>query len=237
MNRYLPVGNLTVGYLTACVVALLIAPTPGFSADDPAITVEQEQPLLLAPPRDAAPAPVPNTVIRQRGPQQLSPQQLSPQQRGPQQRGPQQRVTPSAAETVSPETVVSPEAAAPTGQPLYGQAPYASGAGSPEGAPGYLPEQTFPQGPLPGELQPVVLYRNVRIRDPHRAHPLGVLTIIAVPDPRDHCGVVYVEVCMPPCPCLSFWHNRRGTRAEFDFGRYEIDIITRRGVVIIDYDS
>ncbi len=209
--------------LVAAVLALFITPAIGVFADNPNDSVEPGQPLLLAPPQDA----VPNTVIRQRGTQP---------------RGPQQRVTPSAAENVAPGTVVPPEAGTPTAQSSTAQPPsggplYAPGTLSPEGAPGYLPPQSFPQGPLPGELEPVVLYPHVRIRDPHRAHPLGVPTIIPVPDPRDHCRVVYVEVCVPPCPCLSFWHNRRGTRAEYDFGRYEIDIILRRGMVIIDYDS
>ncbi len=208
--------------LTAASLVLLITPAIGVFADDSSDVRELEQPLLLAPPQGAAPTPVPDTVIRQRAAEQPAIQL---------------RVTPSSAETVSPETAISPGAGFPTAQPPSGQPLHAPGTRPPEGAPAYLPERSFPQGPPPGELEPVVLYQNVRIRDPHRAHPLGVPTIIPVPDPRDHCGVVYVEVCMPPCPCLSFWHNRRGTRAEFDFGRYEIDIITRRGVVIIDYDS
>lgn len=98
-----------------------------------------------------------------------------------------------------------------------------------------LPVDSPHLGPAP--LTPVVLYPHVRVRTPHKAHPLGVPTVISVPDPRDHCGFVNVEVCMPPCPCLGVKTNRRGTRAQYDFGRYQIDIITRRGVVIIDYDS
>ncbi|MCA9024273.1 MAG: hypothetical protein KDA86_03570 [Planctomycetaceae bacterium] len=85
--------------------------------------------------------------------------------------------------------------------------------------------------------QPVALYPRVRVRSKHKAHPYGVPTIVAVADPRDRSCLVNVEVCMPPCECLGVFHNRRGNRVTYDFGQYEIEIISRLGVVIVDYNS
>ncbi len=84
---------------------------------------------------------------------------------------------------------------------------------------------------------PVALYDRVRFRDEHQAHPYGIPTVIAVADPRDRSCVVHVEVCMPPCECEKITRNRRGNRVTYDFGQYEIEIISRLGVVIVDYDT
>ncbi len=86
-------------------------------------------------------------------------------------------------------------------------------------------------------VEPVALYGRVRVRDEHKAHPHGIPTVIAVADPRDGSCLVHVEICMPPCACERITHNRRGNRVTYDFGKYEIEIISRLGVVIVDYDT
>src|SRR5690606_29824932 len=130
---------------------------------------------------------------------------------------------------VSGQTSVAPPSAAE-------DVPATGGTPVPSVVPGVsfnVPMVTSPAAPG----LPVVLYPHVRVKDPHKAHPLSVPTIIPVPDPRDRRGIVHIEVCMPPCVCKDFKCNRRGTRARYDFGEYKIQIIARRGVVTIDYDS
>ncbi|MCA9077087.1 MAG: hypothetical protein KDA93_18820 [Planctomycetaceae bacterium] len=104
-------------------------------------------------------------------------------------------------------------------------------------APQSVPPVVIDEYPQVYPVETVALYDRVRIRDPHKAHPYGVPTVISVADPRNRSCTVNVEVCMPPCACERVTHNLRGNRVRYDFGKYEIEVISRLGVVIIDYDT
>ncbi|MCA9049158.1 MAG: hypothetical protein KDA89_10550 [Planctomycetaceae bacterium] len=90
----------------------------------------------------------------------------------------------------------------------------------------------------------VALEPCVEVRDMHRVAPGAVPTVIAVKDP--HQGrftnqtqpnqIVFVQVLAPPCPPQRVWVSRCGTKVRLDFGRYEIDLVSRNGVVVVDYD-
>lgn len=86
--------------------------------------------------------------------------------------------------------------------------------------------------------QPVALYPHVRVKDPHRAHPLAVKQLIQAPNPcRGQCAPVMVEVCLPPCEPLAVNVGPRGQRITYDYGRHRVEVTALRGVVTIDYDN
>jgi hypothetical protein len=99
-------------------------------------------------------------------------------------------------------------------------------------------------------IQPVPetisLYPHVCYEDPKNVHPCSTKAIVAVKDPNccsDPCnccqqGCVYVEICVPPCGDCEFDCKRKdGSKVEYDYGNYEIEITSRDGVVYVDYDD
>lgn len=92
--------------------------------------------------------------------------------------------------------------------------------------------QSYPAGPAP------VLFTDVKVRHPRKIHPCAVPTIVEVPDPCDPCCTVLVEICAPPCElhCVKP-HGLLKRQTRFDYGEYKVDIIPRRGRLIIDYDA
>lgn len=100
--------------------------------------------------------------------------------------------------------------------------------------------QAYPPAPYYplSAAAPVVLYQNVRVKDARKIHPLAVPTIVEVPDPRDRHCTVCIEICAPPCECVKVRrHGLLGRKVEFDYGKYEIDVTSRRGLIVIDYDA
>jgi hypothetical protein len=95
--------------------------------------------------------------------------------------------------------------------------------------------------PIPMQVtQPqtvIALYHNVKVRTPGRMDPCAVPQIIQVPNPcRGCCDPVFVKVCVPPCksPCMTV--GRFG-RITYDFGKYRVQVASRNGLVIVDYDA
>ncbi len=86
----------------------------------------------------------------------------------------------------------------------------------------------------------VAAYPHVRVGDPHKVAPGAVPVFVAVRDPntcrKGPAGLVFVPVCLPPCPPCKVSVNRLGNKVELDYGKYEVDLISRNGVVIVDYD-
>lgn len=116
---------------------------------------------------------------------------------------------------------------------------------APTPAPSYevVPPQATPPAampaphvyPAPAPAHAVPLYTNVRVKDRHKIHPCAVPTIVEVADPCNCDCTVCIEICVPPCECVCV--KRRGRRVEFDYGKYEIDVVSRRGVITVDYDT
>ena len=83
----------------------------------------------------------------------------------------------------------------------------------------------------------IPLYRNVRVIQRRNIHPCAVRKVVSVPDPCNPCCCVYIEICVPPCACECVTVNRRGDKVRFDYGRYAVDVTSRRGRLLVDYDD
>ena len=86
-------------------------------------------------------------------------------------------------------------------------------------------------------VQVIQLYRNVRVRDRHNVHPGGVRKIVSVPDPRDNCSRVNIEICVPPCANETVRCYRNGDRLRFCYGKYSVDVVSRRRDVVVNYND
>ena len=83
----------------------------------------------------------------------------------------------------------------------------------------------------------IQLYQNVRVRDPKNVHPSAVSKIVSVPDPRDKCCRVNIEICVPPCTNETVRCYRNGDRLRFCYGKYSVDVISRRRDVVVNYND
>jgi len=112
--------------------------------------------------------------------------------------------------------------------------------------------EPIPAGPIEGyPVQPVALYHNVKVDDPHHIHPCAVPMVIQVPDPCQRrccdpcdpcsqcCGpqCVNVQICVPPCGCPKIKTRDDGRYVKYDYGKYRIEITSRNGRVKVDYDD
>jgi hypothetical protein len=128
----------------------------------------------------------------------------------------------------APGIAVPPAPMAPVGELIPGPGPAAVG------------------GP-PLALAPApMLYPCVKYRDRHRIAPGAVPMCVAVRDPcagKDRCGCngppkcVLVEICVPPCGCPKITCRHDGTRVRYDYGKYAVNITSRHGVVVVNYDG
>lgn len=89
---------------------------------------------------------------------------------------------------------------------------------------------------------PISLYHRVRYVQTRNMHPCANPMVVAVqnPDRRDAhcCPCVYVEICVPPCDPTCIKCNRSGNRVSYEFGNhYAVNLISRNGVVIVNYDD
>jgi hypothetical protein len=120
---------------------------------------------------------------------------------------------------------------------------------APTGGPLLAPEPASAASePVPAAAAPQVieLYPCVQYSDGDNVHPCAVHTVVAVKDPTccshpcDCCqpACVYVEICVPP-NCTYCYDVKRhdGSKVEYDYGDYEIEITSRNGVVYLDYDD
>lgn len=119
----------------------------------------------------------------------------------------------------------------PTPAPAYSPAPnYGPGPGGPAVA--YGPAPIAPPAPL---------FHNVRYKDPKNIAPCAVPQVVLVRDPClkscDKCDrCVAVQVCMPH-GCTKISRCKDGSRVKYDFGKYEVEIVSRNGEVVVDYDN
>lgn len=111
-----------------------------------------------------------------------------------------------------------------------------------------MPPAPIPEGPVGDGVilstsAPIELFTCVKYKDERNIHPCAVPMIVSVPDPCadpcDCCGpkCVYIKICVPPCDCAQIKCKRNGSKISYDFGKYEVDITSRRGTVVVDYDD
>ena len=91
------------------------------------------------------------------------------------------------------------------------------------------------------------LFHCVRYEDLRNIHPCAVTKIVSIKDPcwkPDPCSYecqvapcVLVKICVPPCGCPKVRVTRNGSKVKFDYGKYEVEISSRNGVVKVDYDD
>jgi len=92
---------------------------------------------------------------------------------------------------------------------------------------------------------PVPLATCIRIKDPDHIAPDAIPTVVAVRDPnlcRHKCDccverVVYIEVCLPPCPPRKLRISPDGTYVCMNYGKYQVELTSRKGLITIDYDD
>jgi hypothetical protein len=132
----------------------------------------------------------------------------------------------------------------------------------PPPAPGI--EGVVPPGPTPPLMMPVpdggpaaaggppiamapglALYPRVRYHDKRHIAPCAVPMVVAVRDPcakRDPCATcgpppcVLVEICVPPCGCPKVCTKHDGAKVRYDYGKYAVNITSRHGIIVVDYD-
>ncbi len=88
----------------------------------------------------------------------------------------------------------------------------------------------------------VPLATCVVVQDECNIAPNAVPVVIAVRDPNmcEHEIVerlVYVQIFVPRCQLLDLQISPCRTRICLDYGRYEIDIKSGNGVIVVDYDN
>lgn len=113
--------------------------------------------------------------------------------------------------------------------------------------PGYYEEglQPLPHGYYGGPVGPGAdLYPNVRYKDLKNIHPCAVPQVVQIVDPcwdprnRCDCGptCVNVQICAPPdCPDVKV--KKDGRKVKYDYGKYQVEITSRNGEVVVDYDD
>jgi hypothetical protein len=105
-----------------------------------------------------------------------------------------------------------------------------------------MPPAPIPDTVIVTDSAPATLFECVKYRDLKNVHPCAVEKIVAVPDPcKDPCACgpqcVFVRVCVPPCDCYETKCRRNGNKIIMDFGKYEVEITSARGQVVVDYDD
>lgn len=87
----------------------------------------------------------------------------------------------------------------------------------------------------------VPLATCVRVEDECNIAPNAVPVVVAVRDPNacdhDPNAVVFVQVCVPPCPPRSIKISPCRTRVTMCYGQYEVDIKSKNGMIVVDYDN
>jgi hypothetical protein len=105
--------------------------------------------------------------------------------------------------------------------------------------------------PIPAGASVVTLYPNVRYKDEKNIAPCAIPQIVMVKDPCpvacepcNPCATppvqcVAVQICVPSCsPCPpKITCKRCGEYVKYDFGKYRVEIRSKKGCVTVDYDA
>lgn len=84
---------------------------------------------------------------------------------------------------------------------------------------------------------PIELFACVKVEDRDNIHPCAVPMIVAVADPCNPCCCRYVQICVPPCDCPKVETSHHGTKVEYDYGEYEVEIKSKKDYVVVNYDD
>lgn len=100
--------------------------------------------------------------------------------------------------------------------------------------------------PVPA-APPVRLFQCVEVEDPDHIAPCAVPKLVKIVDPcwkPDPCSCcpqcppcVYVKICVPRCGCPKVRVSREGRRVKYDYGKYSVEVTSRKGRVRVDYDD
>ena len=114
--------------------------------------------------------------------------------------------------------------------------------------PGRSAFPSYPEiAPTPWELGQFIdcqvpLAPCVRVEDERNIAPNAIPVIVAVRDPG-MCihdvqeRLVFVRIFVPPCPLRDLRVSPCRTRISLDYGRYEVDIKSADGMIVVDYDD
>jgi hypothetical protein len=105
--------------------------------------------------------------------------------------------------------------------------------------------------PIPVQGTAIPLFSCVKYKDQCKAAPCAVPMIVMVKDPCpvpcDPCNrcatpapkCVAVQICVPPCSTCppKVTCKRCGEYVRYDFGKYAVEIRSKKGVVTVDYDA
>jgi hypothetical protein len=102
--------------------------------------------------------------------------------------------------------------------------------------------------PQPANGAAVPLFHCVKYKDEKNIAPCAVPMVVTVKDPCPQCcdpcnccapKCVAVQICVPPCTCCppKVTCKNGGEYVKYDFGKYRVEITSRKGVVTVDYDD
>jgi hypothetical protein len=122
-------------------------------------------------------------------------------------------------------------------------------APTPMGTPAPMGTTVAPGGePILAQGNAIPLFNCVRYKDECNIAPCAVPQIVMVKDPCFVCdpcnpcataGCVAVKICVPPCSTCppNVCCRNDGEYVRYDYGKYRVEIVSRRGVVTVDYDD
>lgn len=107
----------------------------------------------------------------------------------------------------------------------------------------------IPEAGVPAEAIPVPmcnsceLFDCVRYKNCGKIAPCAVPMIVGINDPcackKDCCckpACVYVKICVPPCcDCPTVKIKKCGDKLVYDFGKYEVELTSKKGEVVVAY--
>jgi hypothetical protein len=122
----------------------------------------------------------------------------------------------------------------------FGEGGIRPGYGVPRVVPAPIPQPLHHVGEIVGCRVPLVTM--VRVRGAENICRHSVPAVVAVRDPNacSHDAferVVYVQVMVPPCPPRKIEVSPCHTRVELSFEDYDVEIISRNGVISVEYDD
>ena len=111
-----------------------------------------------------------------------------------------------------------------------------------------------PPAPMPEPMAPVAaggsveLFHCVKYVDKREMAPCAKPMIVEVrcpcwkPDPCNPCAkpaCVKVQICVPECSCCppEIKCSKDGKNVRYDFGKYAVDVRTKKGYIEVDYQD